>query len=118
MYQEISLDTIFNGALSEKFEYELSKVKENLADINTSHGKMREISIKIKFAVNEERNKLLTNAEITSKLAPVKGMEGVLSFVQERGKLGIFQETAEQKPMFPEEEKNENEIDIKEVINQ
>jgi hypothetical protein len=98
LYEKISLSNVANGALAEKFDLELEKIKENIADLNTEHAKPREIVIKIKMVPNEERNLIAFETNITSKLAPFKSAIGVLRLSQEKNnQLELFQDTSKQK---------------------
>lgn len=114
-YEKVSLENILVGAVTEKFEYELKKVKANITDPNTDWKKAREITIKIRFSPNEDRNKLSTTASVASKLCPVKDSVGVISMTQQNGKLEMFQEMSQELPLFPDDEMEV--MDIKGVMN-
>ena len=109
MYEKIRLDSLMKGALEQKFQYELDKISENIADPNTESKAVREITIKIKFNVNEERDQIGTTASISSKLAPIKDSAQILSFAQQNGKYGLFHETSKDIPLFTDEDRK---IDI------
>ena len=55
-YDEITLSTLGGGALEEKFQVELKRVLENIADLNAKDGK-REISLKIVFVPSSDRKR-------------------------------------------------------------
>lgn len=121
-YEKVTLENFAYGALEEKLQYELKKVKDNIADINTEFSKPREIIIKIKLLPNEERNTILHETSIVTKLAPIKSSVGSLRLANQKGQLDLFQETSRDQELFKnldvKDPENEREINIKEVINQ
>ena len=118
MYEKITLGNLMSGALEEKFQYELQKIKENIGDLNTDPKKLREITIKLKFKANEERDHVACISSLYSSLAPIKESGAVLSLTQQNSKLELFQETSKDIPLFNDDGKSEREINIKDVINQ
>lgn len=67
MQQNIKIDTFAGGVLKEKFEEELTKVLENIADPNTKEETVRKISLDIKFKPDSDRE--VAHVEINSKSA-------------------------------------------------
>lgn len=72
MPESVSLATLANGVAVERFDYELNRVLENIADYNTSATAMREVTLKIKLKPNEERSFSIVDIHASSKLAPIK----------------------------------------------
>lgn len=114
MYEKINLNNLLNGAVKEKFNYELNKISENIADLNTNEAS-RELNIKIKLKPNEERNRVTCTVLISSKFPQNKESVGLLHFVEDKGNFHFIQEIGEpDKSLF---DKNENEIEVKNIIN-
>lgn len=78
--QGITFSTIAGGALEERFQQELEKVIKNMIDPNTNHKTAREITVKIKFNGNEQRNIAGVDYSIASKTAPVKTISTAIMF--------------------------------------
>lgn len=73
----IDLSTIGKGAAAELFAAELAKVLDNITDPNVSWKGNREISLKFKFATDEERKRLSVGVTSSVKLVGSKGIETV-----------------------------------------
>lgn len=67
----LSLNDIAGGALQEKVNEAMNRVLENMQDPNTPWKVKRNISIKIGFVQNEERDDTAVELSIDTKLAPV-----------------------------------------------
>lgn len=72
MPEPVSLATLANGVAVERFDYELNRVLENIADYNTSATALREVTLKIKLKPNEERSFSVVDIHVSSKLSPIK----------------------------------------------
>lgn len=70
--ERITLATIGGGAAPELFERELHRVLANIHDVNTPAKAIREISIRVWFHPDENREAAETTLEVKSKLAGVK----------------------------------------------
>lgn len=70
----IDLNTLANGALLEKANKEMQSIVDNVSDPNTNPTAKRELTIKIVFSPNEERDILQTEVSVKSKLSPQKGV--------------------------------------------
>ena len=66
----IELKELAGGALQEQFEKSFERVIENLQNPNTPFKNSREISIKLKFTQNEQRDDVRCAILVTEKLAP------------------------------------------------
>ncbi len=67
--ESIQLGEIAGGALQEKIQQALQDVFRNMQDPNTPYKRMREITVKMKFAQNEERNDVKCEISVEKKLA-------------------------------------------------
>lgn len=81
-----SLDEFAQGALLEKFNVAYNEVLENIMNLNTSYKAKRNLTIKLTFATNEDRDTSNVAIEVTNKLAPSKSVETVLLIGKEKGK--------------------------------
>jgi len=70
---DLKLETLGDGAVSEKFEQELKKVIKNICDPNTPAATIREVNLKIRIKPTlEDRGVGEMEYVVTSKLAPTK----------------------------------------------
>lgn len=67
----LDLQNIAGGALQEKADEAMRKVLENMQDPNTPWKVKRQITIKIAFTQNEERDDTAVDLSVETKLAPV-----------------------------------------------
>lgn len=67
----LSLKDVAGGALQEKVNAAMQRVLENMQDPNTPWKVKRNISIKIAFIQNEERDDAAVEVSVDTKLAPV-----------------------------------------------
>jgi len=67
----IRLDDLQGGVLSEKINYELSKIFDNILDPNTDQGKARSLSISLKFKPSKNGTVELVPS-LKSNLAPIE----------------------------------------------
>lgn len=65
-----SLDVLMDGALTERFNYEMDRVLSNVYDPNTSPNKKRRIQIVIDITPNERRDAAEFKVDVKSTLAP------------------------------------------------
>ena len=70
--EKLSLETLMQGAVQEKFEKELKRVLENIMDPNTDFKKKRKLTIDFEFITNEERDETLFDCIVKSKIIPAK----------------------------------------------
>ncbi|UJW59808.1 replication terminator protein [Bacillus sp. A116_S68] len=84
----VELDDFAGGALSERFNQELEKVLENIADPNTDPGKVRTLTVKVKMSGDDQRNMAHADIEASSKLVPAREVPAKLIIdYDEKGKL-------------------------------
>ena len=72
--EKVLLQELIGGALQEKFEKSFEKVVENLQNPETSFKAPRDITIKMKFTQNEERDDVRCSITVAEKLAPQQSM--------------------------------------------
>lgn len=76
--REISLLDIMNGAIAERVNYELEKVARNMLDLNTDAKRARGLTIKISLTPADDRSSAAVKVAVSSTLAPVKSLDGML----------------------------------------
>lgn len=67
----LKLEEIAGGALQEKANAAMQKVLANMQDPNTPYKNKRQITIKISFSQNEDRDDSTVEVSVDTKLAPV-----------------------------------------------
>lgn len=93
--RSVSLSTLGEGALEEKFQIELQKVLDNIADPNTKEG-AREIALKIVFAPNTQRSAVAITISASSKLQGDLAYESHALLGKEGAQLKIWEHNPEQ----------------------
>lgn len=73
--KNVELKEMVGGALQEQFGKSFEKVVENLQNPNTPYKNSREITIKMKFTQNEQRDDVKCAIQVSEKLAPQAPME-------------------------------------------
>lgn len=68
--ENVSINNLSSGIVSELFDRELEKIVENISDINTPPMAKREITIKIAIKPNLQRDNGEVSVKVHSKLAP------------------------------------------------
>ncbi|MFF1538400.1 replication terminator protein [[Kitasatospora] papulosa] len=68
----ITLDSLANGGVVERFEQELAKVFANIGDPNTSAKAARKISLSLTIKPDEKREIAEVTIQATTSLAPSK----------------------------------------------
>lgn len=71
----LDLEGMAKGEVYEDIEAELTKLANNIMDLNTEAKIKRSLTIKIDYVPNESRDALDTSVQVTSKLAPRKRAE-------------------------------------------
>jgi len=85
----VDLNNFAGGALSERFNLELQKVVENIADPNTEPTKVRKVTMTVTLKANENRD--IAEVDITANptLAPAKSVSSSLLIgVDGKGNVG------------------------------
>lgn len=70
----VDLNEFANGALAERFNYELQKILENIADPNTDHKVKRKMNINLTLETNEDRELSNVSIQVKSTPAPRKNI--------------------------------------------
>lgn len=78
MSKIIDLNNFSDGAVAERFNQELQKVLENIADPNTDSKAVRTLTLTLSFKADDKRDVVVTNAIAKSKLAPARAIESKL----------------------------------------
>lgn len=99
-YHPVTLETIGNGAATEMFEEELTKVLENIMDPNTDGKAIREITVKVRAKPHKDRSGAQFTIDVTSKLAPITGVTDQMFFGRENGKLTAYESDLRQANLF------------------
>ncbi len=80
------LDELMDGALTERFNYEMDRVLQNVFDVNTDPKIKRQIQIVIDIKPNERRDAAEFRVDVKSKLAqPVAVTQTVMLYQDDRG---------------------------------
>jgi hypothetical protein len=105
----VTLDTIANWALVELFQTELSRVLDNIADINTDPAQKRTITIAVELKPGAKRESADVKVKCSSKLAGILTVNTQFFLGKQAGKLvavendprqgGLFDQPAEPKPL-------------------
>lgn len=81
-----SLDELMDGALAERFNYEMERVLANVFDLNTSPKAKRKIQIIINITPNERRDAAEFKVEVKSTVAsPIPVTQTVFLDVDDHG---------------------------------
>lgn len=98
--ERVSLVTIANGAALELFERELTAVLTNIKDINTAPRVKREITIKVSFKPDENRERSDIELDVRSKLAGVRPVNKEVFLGTQDGELIAIQSNPKQSKLF------------------
>jgi hypothetical protein len=103
---KVSLSNIGNGAASERFDLELSKVIANIRDINTDATKSRSITLKVTFMPHGDRVGMNMKVDCNSQLASIPSHPAGVSFILkgQDGDLNIYSHDIRQETLFKEPE--------------
>lgn len=75
MSEIIDLSSFADGAVAERFNQELKKLLENIADPNTDPKKARKLTLTVTLKADEKRDLATVNVVAKSTLAPAKDIE-------------------------------------------
>jgi len=76
--QIIDLNTFADGALAERFNIEMQRVIENIADPNTEGKKPRKLVLTVTFVSNENRKTSDISVQAKTTLVPAKDIQSQL----------------------------------------
>lgn len=71
---KVNLETFAGGALQEKFDIAMEQVLANMLDPNTPWKNKREITVKVTFEQNEDRDDTTVDVSVVPKLAASKSI--------------------------------------------
>ncbi len=80
-----SIIDMANGALKERVDYEMARIMHNIADPNTKATTQREITLKITFTPDENRQHIEVACGASAKLAPMNPVKTSLAAGSENG---------------------------------
>lgn len=75
---QVSISTLANGAVEERFNRALANVLENIQDPNTDYNKKRAITVKVTFVPNEQRDLAQVDFEVKETLVSAKTVKTAL----------------------------------------
>ncbi len=67
--RDLKIETLGDGAVLEKLNYELQRAVENIMDINMEPGAVREVSLKIKIKPSLDSKQAAVSIQTDAKLA-------------------------------------------------
>lgn len=85
---EVTMESIKNGALSERFTESIEQVVINAMDRNTDYDASRKIVITMTFKSNEERDMVAAKIDIKTTLAPPKPLKTVIAIGRNGDEIG------------------------------
>lgn len=110
----IKLETLAGGAALERFDYELQRVFENIMDPNTRPDLVRNVTLKVTFRPNKDRNFGPVTIEAAAKLAPLEGHTTQAYFGRDaQGNPTAVEHNPEQYKLFDEAQRQDNVTPIK-----
>jgi hypothetical protein len=86
MEEQVSLDTLGEGAAVERFNLALQDAYNNIQDVNTPATAKREVTLKLSIKPNENRDIGDVSVEVTTKLASIRPF--IVRFFMGRDKAG------------------------------
>lgn len=69
---------VAHGAIQERLDYELSKVIDNIADLNTKADAVRKITLTLSLKPDSERQNIKMSTQVKSTLVPTNNIESAL----------------------------------------
>lgn len=73
------------GAIKERVDYDVTKVIDNILDLNTKAQAKRKITLTIEFAPDEDRKKIAISVTSKATLCPTNPVSTALAFVPNQG---------------------------------
>ena len=70
------------GAIKERVDYEMSRIMDNILDVNTNPTKERSLTITVKFKPDPERQQISVQAIAKSKLEPTNPVATALFLLE------------------------------------
>lgn len=73
--EQTSIIQMARGGVVERIDMEMGRVLENIQDLNTEPGKARQITIKVTFKPDNNRENIKVSYTVQSSLAPAAPIE-------------------------------------------
>ncbi len=86
------------GAIKERVDYEMTRVMDNIQDINVPAQKSRKLVIELEFLPDENRLKMAVGATVKSKLIPTAAVSTMLYVVPNKAGELTYKEATLQTP--------------------
>lgn len=99
-YEKVSLANLAGGAAVERFDAELARVLDNIADPNTKVKQARKIKLEVAIVPTEDRATGVLEIKASCSLAGLEPMGHSVELVQEGRKQVAYQRTAKQGELF------------------
>lgn len=99
-FKRTTLETIANGEVAEKFQYELMRVMSNIDDLNCEAKSARKITIEFTFTPDGSRQAIETVVVLKTKLVGPKASETAIFVVRDSTGEVFAVNGAEQREMF------------------
>ena len=91
MSQKVSLANINNGGIVEAVDVALTKIADNIADINTPAAKPRKLTLEIVFAPDKNRTFTTAKATVKTSLQPEEAQEIALLLEEVNGAATLYE---------------------------
>jgi len=98
--QEVTLETVAQGAAPERFQHEWNRLLENIQDPNTGPEVVREVTIKVKVKPSGDRDSAQVALEVKSKLAPPAPVGDLIYMGKKDGRLVAIGRDPGQRGLF------------------
>jgi hypothetical protein len=102
-FSQVDINNLGDGIVNELFQREMTKVLENISDVNTDYKAKRKIIVEIEVTTDSERR--LGNVTVSSKtkLPGVRPADTAIHLVRDSktGKLTAYQNTLVQGELIP-----------------
>lgn len=103
----VSILQMVNGAISERVDYEVKRVVDNILDVNTDPTAKRKITLTIELKPSKDRGTVSLKSSAKSTLAPTVPIESVLAVTSDRNGEMVIAEITPQVPGQVDIEGNE-----------
>lgn len=83
--EQISVFDLLDGGVKELAELNLSRVLENIRDVNTDAKKSRTLTVKFTFQPNENRDSVNVDIAVSCKTVPIRAVATTLDIGEDGG---------------------------------
>lgn len=95
-FEKVSLANLANGAAIERFDAELTRVLDNIADPNTKVKQARTVTLTVAIVPSADRTIGVVSIKAASKLAGLDTVDHAIELVQEGRKQVAYQRSGKQ----------------------